>query len=145
MFKFLADIWTTIDQSTYHPFEFKSRKLQRIKDDVLKFIRSWIENKNIARGDYLELVELSVLFLGGANLGKKTFTSKSRVAFHHARWIAKVIYTLKIALFQTQLVKMEFVTQNTMDGISSLASFLSPFYVKTWYTASDTTDAPIHD
>ena len=35
--------------------------------------------------------------------------------FHHARWMAKVIYTLKIAQFQTQLVKLGFVTQNTMD------------------------------
>ena len=40
---------------------------------------------------------------------------------------------------------MGVVTQNTMDKITSLASFLSLFYVKNCCTASVIADAPIHD
>ena len=58
--------------------------------------------------------------------------------------MAKIIYTLKIALFQTQHVKMGLGTQNTMDKITSLASFLSLFYIKNWCTASVIANAPIH-
>ena len=45
----------------------------------------------------------------------------------------------------TRLVKMWFVTQNIMDKITSLVSFLSLFYVKNWCTTSVIADAPIHD
>ena len=102
VFKRFADIWTNIDQFTYNLFEFTSRKQQRIEDNFLQFFWNWIENKNIARGDYLKQVELTILFLGGANLSNKIFSFKSPSAFFHARWMAKIMYTLKIALFQTQ-------------------------------------------
>ena len=58
LFKRFAEIWCSIDTSTYFSYVFKSRKLQRIKDDVLKFLWNWIQNGKTARGDYLELVEL---------------------------------------------------------------------------------------
>ena len=40
---------------------------------------------------------------------------------------------------------MGFVTQDTMDKITSRSSFLSRFYVKNWCTSSATADALIHD
>ena len=52
---------------------------------------------------------------------------------------------IELKKYGTQLVKMSFVTQNTMDKITSLASFLSVFYVKNWCTASLIADAPIHN
>ena len=137
--------WCSIDTSTYFSYVFKSRKLQRIKDDVLKFLWNWIQNGKTARGDYLELVELTIMFLGGSKLDSKAFTFKSPGAFHHARWMAKVIYTLKIALFQKQLAKIGFESLDVLDKITSLASFLALFYVKSWCNASLTTDAPVND
>ena len=145
LFKRFAEIWCSIDTSTYFSYVFKSRKLQRIKDDVLKFLWNWIQNGKTARGDYLELVELTIMFLGGSKLDSKAFTFKSPGAFHHARWMAKVIYTLKIALFQKQLAKIGFESLDVLDKITSLASFLALFYVKSWCNASLTTDAPVND
>ena len=53
---------------------------------------------------------------------------------------------VKLKRYGTQLVKMGFVTQNKMDKITSLASFLSLLYLKNWCTASVIADAPpIHD
>ena len=85
------------------------------------------------------------MFLGGSKLDSKAFTFKSPGAFHHARWMAKVIYTLKIALFQKQLAKIGFESLDVLDKITSLASFLALFYVKSWCNASLTTDAPVND
>ena len=51
----------------------------------------------------------------------------------------------KLKRYGPQLIKMGFVTQNTMDKITSLTSFLSLFWVKNWCTASVIADAPIHN
>ena len=52
---------------------------------------------------------------------------------------------VELKRYGTQLVKTGFVTQNTMDKITSLASFLPLFYVKNWCSASVLADAPIHN
>ena len=49
---------------------------------------------------------------------------------------------VELKRYGIHLVKMGFVTQNTMDKITFLAYFLSLFYLKNWCTASVIADAP---
>ncbi|GBP85742.1 PiggyBac transposable element-derived protein 4 [Eumeta japonica] len=52
------------------------------------------------RNDYKELLDLSCIFLGGTPPGGIKF--KAPGAAHHARWLAKAIYCLKIYMFNKQ-------------------------------------------
>ena len=62
-------------------------------------------------------------------------------AFHHARWMSKVIYILKIFLFQTQFK----LTKRESAGCLEFGSFVSLIYVKAWITCSYSCDAPFND
>ena len=68
---------------------------------------------------------------------------KAPGARHHARWMSKVIYTIKIAMLQHQL-------KNDIPGcllmkIVDLAKFLCLYYVKPWSRATLPFQAPIED
>ncbi|GBP21071.1 hypothetical protein EVAR_11102_1 [Eumeta japonica] len=52
------------------------------------------------RNDYKELLDLLCIFLGGTPPGGIKF--KAPGAAHHARWLAKAIYCLKIYMFNKQ-------------------------------------------
>lgn len=85
-------------------------------------------------------------FLGGTFPEGYSFTIKAPGAFHHARWMARIIYTLQIALFKHQLVEYEFFCNSCdLEHIWSLAAFLSLFYVKHWFTSPSLTDAAVND
>ena len=46
------------------------------------------------RDDYRELVELIIIFLGGTPTKEMSF--KSPAGLYHAKWMAKIIFFLKI-------------------------------------------------
>ena len=54
------------------------------------------------RDDYLEFVELCAVFLDGEREGR-VFAVKRPGALHKARWMAKLIYSIKICLFEEQI------------------------------------------
>ena len=65
---------------------------------------------------------------------------KSPGAIHNARWMAKALYTLKIALFRNQLKNVH--SEKELENICSLAIFLAAFYKKQWLTSANTRDTP---
>jgi len=52
------------------------------------------------RDDYRELLELAVIFLGGTPTRGISFLYPGTI--HHARWMSKAIYSLKIFIFHNQ-------------------------------------------
>ncbi len=94
--------WATIDKNAYRKLEddrLKGPFLKKLVNENLSFLETLIENGNqFVRDDYKELAELSVLILGGAP--KTNFCFKRCGPIHHARWMAKIIYTMKIYLFR---------------------------------------------
>ena len=68
---------------------------------------------------------------------------KAPGARHHARWMSKVIYAIKIAMFQDQL-KCD-ISESLLTKIVDLARFLCLYYVKPWSRASLPFQAPIED
>ena len=52
--------------------------------------------KKIVRDDYRELIELSIIFLGGDK--EKKLKIRPRGAMYQAWWMASAIYSLKICL-----------------------------------------------
>ena len=147
LFKKLIDNWDSLDLQNYSSIELPRghRGLSSLVKQVVIFLQNWLKNssKMTLRHDYLELATLSLLFLGGTfPEAMKVVTIKEPGAIHHARWMAKALYTLKIALFRKQL---ERIYKEQLKDIYSLAIFLSVFYTKAWLTCTNAADAPFHD
>jgi len=62
-------------------------------------------------------------------------------AVHHARWMAKAIYCLKIYLFRN---KFELIV-NERDGLRVICVFIVTVYIKAWFKAPSATAAPYQD
>ena len=97
-YKQFAEVWSSLDKTNYAVFSTKSRSLLKTKDLVLNFLEDWMLNGESLREDYLEIVQVSFLFLGGIIPKDITFTLKDPGASHHARWMAVCIYTITMAL-----------------------------------------------
>lgn len=70
------------------------------------------------RGDYQEFLRLSFWFLGG-HKGNESFRVPDPT--HHARWMAKAIYALKIFFLKTQFD----LTGRETNNVTDLARFVS--------------------
>lgn len=140
LFKKFKEQWKNIDH----------RKIQCCKEIIkphfntseiyalLKFYRV-ILKENIARDDYRELLELSIIFLGGnADLKLKI---RPPGAMHQARWMARKIYSLKILLLSSQF-KM---TNEDMVALQDVCLFIVTSYVKPWCQCSSAVKAPYQD
>jgi hypothetical protein len=65
-------------------------------DDILISLKTAI-SKKLPREDHRELLDLSIIYLGGVPPGGIHFRKPG--AYHMAKWMAKAIYTLKLHLF----------------------------------------------
>lgn len=62
-------------------------------------------------------------------------------AMHHARWLSKAIYCLKIFLFKQQFA----LSRAEENALRHICVFLIVFYVKAWYNAPNSIKAPNQD
>ena len=76
-----------------------------------------LTNSTFERGGYKELLELMIIWLGG-QIHK--FSFKVPGANHHARWMSKAIYYLKLALLQMHFSMDEKADVNKMAGFVGL-------------------------
>lgn len=95
--------------------------------------------KNQPRDDYKEFLELSSIFLGATP--RDQFSFKAPGAMSHARWMAKVIYSLKIFIFREAFK----LTVREINGLRQTCIFIVKYYVKAWFTAPSAILAPNHD
>lgn len=102
------------------------------------------------RRDYFELLELSLLFLGGKipKFKKKDLMNPTQLtvdttfkeenlfakpgADSHARWMSKALYGLKIFLFRAQFT----LDAAQQKGLGEFCVFVVRFYVKAWFRCS---------
>lgn len=70
-----------------------------MKDEIINFAKKKLTEYQ-PRDDYKELLQLSIVFLGGELENGVSF--KMPAGLHRARWMAKCIYSLKILLFREQ-------------------------------------------
>ncbi|GBP39614.1 hypothetical protein EVAR_26697_1 [Eumeta japonica] len=62
----------------------------------------WTELTNeIVKDDYSELIEVSIIFLGGDT--EKKYKIRPPGAIHQAQWMARAIYSLKISFLSSPL------------------------------------------
>ena len=86
--------------------------------------------KNIVRDDYRELIDLSVIFLGGDE--EKKLKIRPPGAMHQARWMARAIYSSKICLLQSHFK----ISMKEKQALRDVCLFIATVYVKPWLRCS---------
>lgn len=140
LFKRFGQKWSLMDQSSYQTAEKMANfaLFEPDRDDILEFAKKQLKEKQ-PRDDYREFLELCVIFLGGIPEGGISF--KSPGPMHHARWMAKVIYSLKVWMFSGQFK----LSKKESNGLERILVFIVKFYLKAWTTATDGVTAPASD
>ena len=100
-----------------------------MKQEALEVL-TWalkVHEENIwPRCDYKEILELSIIMLGGQ---LSNFTLKFPGPDHHARWMSKAIYLLKIHL----LFNVFTVSQEERKKVVDMCEFILIIYIKPWF------------
>ncbi|KAG0711531.1 putative 39S ribosomal protein L24, mitochondrial [Chionoecetes opilio] len=141
IFSRFKDYWSYINQSAINPptNEDLPETLVSKRDDLIQGLKRLLQTKQ-PRDDYKELAELSILFLGSA-LPKTSIRSPG--ALHRARWMARIIYALKMILFREQLTGV--VTPREMSALQQFSSFATEIYVLRWFESTVPSYAPRND
>lgn len=143
IFKRFQDQWEKIHKEKFLPGT-KDTKLRKIlkneSDKVKEFCVFQLTSLDCQpREDYKELLELVLIFLG--EIPPNGLSIRMPGAIHHARWMAKAIYCLKIFIFRQQF-KME---QKEKEALMELSVFIILIYVKAWILAPIAPSAPNND
>lgn len=91
------------------------------------------------RDDYRELLLLCLVFLD--SFSEENFSFKRPGAMHHARWMSKAIYSLKIFLFRHQFNLLAQEEKN----LRRICIFVISFYIRVWYNSTSAIQAPNND
>lgn len=141
LYKRLQDIWLQVDTAEIEllPSGEWTRKF-------VEFCQQYLRNcsKASIKDDYKEVVVLSLLLLGEFPQDL-SYSVHSVGSVSSARWMAKVICELKIALYSTQLIALGMITANEAQVHRRLASFLLQYYVRQWLQCTDGTNAAPND
>ena len=129
-----------VDYENLSKFDFSS--VPSWMEEEGKSFLAWAEKelakKTWPRADYKELLMLTIICLGGVIPG---FQFRLPGPDHHARWMSKVIYILKIMLLLHQF-QMSAVEKSQVTEISK---FILIFYVKHWFQSPLPTAAARND
>ena len=142
LFKRFKAHWESIDKTAYQVALDDKHLCKYLPKDVnqhvTSFATSQLTNRQ-PRDDYKEFLELPLLFLGAVLLRGVRFQVPG--AYHHARWMSKALYTIKIWQFRAQ-IKLTAQEQRDMREISL---FVVIVYFEAWFFSSIPTEAPRRD
>ena len=82
--------------------------------------------KKIVRDDHHELIELSIIFLGGDE--EKKLKIRPPGAMHQARWMARAIYSLKICLLQSHFK----ISRKEKQALKDVCLFIATVQALAW-------------
>lgn len=146
MFKTFKGDWNKLKLERYKSGLRDRYVKTQLKDESLVVLKIWITDqmkKKICRHDYRELLELSMLFLGESlpDSEKRKSIFRSPGAVHHARWMAKAIYALKMFMFREQIEP----TEQQRIGLADVCVFIIRFYLVYWFRCIRAIEAPLQD
>ncbi|GBO99110.1 hypothetical protein EVAR_100865_1 [Eumeta japonica] len=123
-------IWSDIDQADYKAVSSDASSLQTV-ENIAAYIISFAQdqlNRYQPRDDYKELLNLTIIYLGG--IPGKRVSFRMPAGLHRARWMAKAILSQDLLFgHQFKLSKRE------ETAIKEICVFTVSIYVKYWYQA----------
>lgn len=135
LFKRFKAAWPFIHQENYQPLE-EAPGSEHLKLTAVNALLVALGRKKQPRDDYMELIELSLLALGHT---PDKIHWRAPGAVHHARWMAKLIYAIKIHLFREEDGFK--TTQKEKSQLERFVNFGVLVYVKYWFEAPMATNA----
>lgn len=135
MFKRFKAAWPEIDPTKFNSALSSS---QDNASHMIAFAQDQL-NKFQPRDDYKELLDLTIVYLGG--VPSKGISFKAPAGLHRARWMAKAIYCLKIMLFSRQFK----LTKKEEANVQQVCAFVVTIYVKYWFSCPSACSAPKND
>ena len=135
LFKRFQASWDKMNKSNFQTDEDISLSWS---ENIITFCKSQLTEFH-PREDYRELLELTIVYLGGSL--EKSISFRRPGALHRARWMAKVIYAIKILLFRESF-KM---TKKEEKALRRFTRFAVRYYVPNWFVASNVAAAPRND
>lgn len=142
LFKEYLGKWDEIDQTKYKlgiQDSIVKRTLCNISCEIIKFCKNKLKEL-IVRSDYKELLQLTLIFFGdGSDSGNIAFPRPG--AMHHARFMSKAIYSLKIFMFASVFK----LTSHQKSSVRYFCMFVVQFYVKAWFGCTNALAAPKQD
>ncbi|KAG7166611.1 hypothetical protein Hamer_G013621 [Homarus americanus] len=140
LFQTLKKRWSQLDHSQYLRLDIanlpESDWLSHLRHRTVSYLLTVTE---WAREDYREAAELTLLVLG-VNPPRGTHFLRPG-ACHHVRWMAKIIYYLKIYMFSHQLE----LSSDLCVKLQRMAIFVSLLYTPAWLKSPVAEDAPVND
>ena len=136
LFKRFQAKWYTFDHTAYQTGADHAEVVEFLPnaDDF----QEWASKKRDLRDDYQELVDLCVIFIGRCPVKGVRFMAPGPM--HHARWMAKAIYSLKTWLFRSQ-----FKLTTKEKGLRKVCIFVVTIYAKAWVESTKPAAAPNND
>lgn len=119
---------------------------KHLKSSEIRELSSFIEDqklRNQKRADFYELLNLCQLFICGQD-ESETILIKQPGADHHARWMSKAIYFLKIYLLRDQLKKISSFKFD-IEKVEQFCLFFIKYLLKIWFTCTVASRAPVND
>jgi hypothetical protein len=143
LFRRFQEYWPNINQAAFKAYSDKrlTDNLDDLRSDAVSFCMDILtkETVQLPREDYRELLELTLIFLG--ETPPRGIRFRVPGAFHHARWMSKLLYVLKLNLFQDQFR----LTKHESSACLEFALFTTLLYIKAWIMCSHSCDAPAND
>jgi hypothetical protein len=112
IFVHFRDYWPCIDQTSFSTAlqdDTVAPVVMPWKDSIIEFARHQRE-QSLPRDDYKELLELSIIFLGGTPSNGIQFRYPGAV--HRARWMSRAIYSLKCGFLGTSFTYSNLLTKH---------------------------------
>ena len=130
----------TIDYDNLQRLDFRSlpKWMQEERLNVLDWAQGELAKKTFPRADYKELLELTIVCLGGDIPG---FQFRQPGPDHHDRWMSKCIYILKLSL----LLKTFKMSEDEKVKVVEVSKYVLLFYVKHWFESPLPTAAARND
>lgn len=155
-FGHFKDFWPRINQQSFCTAvedDTLAIMIAPWKDDVIKFALAQLK-KFQPRDDYRELLELSIIFLGGTP--ERGIRFQYPGAIHRARWMARAIYCIKMWLFHKQYEPLQpgsntrksrglSHSQKMMRHLQEVSLFITKVYLKYWFECPAANCAPRND
>lgn len=141
LFAKFKGLWKNMDKNKFKSGvqdRYVATHLKNVKKEVVDFCKVELAKKH-ARSDYLELLELTLIYLGENLEGHNRFRVPGPM--HHARWMSKAIYTLKIFIFRDEFK----LTVQEHKSLCDISIFIVRFYVKLWFRSTIAAEAPYQD
>ena len=147
LFKDFQSVWSKINKDEYETLHLSEELLQDQREDVLRDLKDITGVSSGAspkmRADYKECADLTIKALKGSMSHESAFLKPG--ACHKARWMANVLYGVKMFMFRSQLLSMGVITEDLSEKLRRFTVYVTLYYVREWLTSTVAQDAAVND